>query len=216
MTAKKERPVYLTMQEAIVHCQAGASIWKQYCTNDGIDPHVVLVGCGNEMTTEVIEAARILKRDLPLLRVRVVNVTDLLVLDIEQLHPHSLNKDLFIALFTADRPVIFNFHGYPSAVASLLFGRDDHMWRTGESRFSIKGFLEQGTTTTPLDMLVLNRCSRYHIAQDAVRLASRLDSRIAVDCTQWTSYYSLQLKKFNQYIEEHGDDPQDFSNMTWE
>ena len=155
---KLEMPQWLTMDEAISHCRAGASIWKWASTEEGIDPDVVLVGIGDDMTVEVLAAAELLMKEVPALRLRVVNVTDLLVIESESRHPHGLDEEMFDALFTPHCPVIFNFHGYPSALQQLLFHRGD------SQRFFINGYLEEGTTTTPFDMLVRNKASRYHIA----------------------------------------------------
>ena len=135
------------MDEAVEHCRAGASIWKWAGTEqDGIEPDVVLVGIGNETTTEVIAAAQLLKKHCPAMTVRVVNITDLMILDVNGRHPHGLTEVLFNALLTNDKPCIFNIHCYPSAVKQLLFGRK-HI-----QRFEVIGYIEEGKTTTPLRM----------------------------------------------------------------
>ena len=150
------------MDDAIAHCRAGASIWPWASIDDGINPDVVLVGIGDNPTLEVMAAASLLRRDIPELRVRVVNVTDLFVLENNRDHPHGLDADMFEALFGTDCPVVINFHGYPSAVKQLLFGR--HSVR----RFHINGYQEEGTTTTPFDMNVRNGTSRYQVASQAI------------------------------------------------
>jgi xylulose-5-phosphate/fructose-6-phosphate phosphoketolase len=114
--AKQPVPTFLSVEEADRHCQAGASIWKFASTDDGLDPDVVLVGIGSELTFEVISAASILRRKCPALRVRVVNVTDLMILEPETLHPHSMTREDFDSLFTPDRPIHFNYHGYATEI----------------------------------------------------------------------------------------------------
>lgn len=121
--SKNPTPVWLSPEEAENHCIAGASVWKFASTDDGLDPDVVLVGCGTEVTFEVIAAASLLKKDVPELRVRVANVTDLMILPGNRSHPHSLDNEAFESLFTNDKPIIFNFHGYPSVIRTLLFDR---------------------------------------------------------------------------------------------
>jgi xylulose-5-phosphate/fructose-6-phosphate phosphoketolase len=206
---KQPMPQWLTMSEAIDHCRAGASVWPWASIDDGVDPDVVLVGIGDNPTLEVLAAASLLRKDLPELRVRVVNVTDLLVLEEDTLHPHGLDDELFSALFTADSPVIINFHGYPSAVKQLLFGRR-HV-----GRFHINGYQEEGTTTTPFDMNVRNGTSRYHVAMQAIRLASARNPRVAVKASARIHQYEYILVDHNRYIQEHGVDPSDITNWRW-
>ena len=162
-----------------LRCPAGASVWKRFSTDEGKNPDVVLACAGVEVrpfaaldltlqvTAEVVHAANLLKKDAPNLRVRVVNVTDLLVLSMPGLHPHALDKDAFESLFGVDTPVIFNYHSYPGELGSLLFGRGD------STRFSILGYLEQGTTTTPFSMLRMNEVDRYSVAAAAVKACSK-------------------------------------------
>ena len=128
------------------HCVAGASIWKFASTDEGMSPDVVLVGIGVEMTFEVIAAAALLRKEIPALRVRVVNVTDLMILGPYGTHPHSLSDEGFESLFTKNKPVIFNYHGYPIELKGLLFGR------RGLERVTIEGYREEGTTTSPFDV----------------------------------------------------------------
>jgi xylulose-5-phosphate/fructose-6-phosphate phosphoketolase len=162
--SKQPTPVWLSAEEAEMHCKAGASMWKFASTNGGMDPDVfvlplasllylfthvldsVLVGIGVEMTFEVIAAAALLRKTCPELQVRVVNVTDLMILGPGGSHPHSLNETDFDALFTPNRPIHFNYHGYPIEVKGLLFGRPLL------SRVTIEGYREEGTTTSPFDV----------------------------------------------------------------
>ena len=206
---KAPMPLWLTMDEAIAHCRAGASIWPWASTDEGLDPDVVLVGIGDVVTVEVMAAADILRRELPELRVRVVNVTDLLILERNTEHPHGLDDGMFAALFTADRPVVINFHGYPSAVAQLLYGRG-----TG-GRFTINGYREEGTTTTPFDMLVRNGASRYHLIQQAIRAAAPRNPRVAIRASERVSHYEYVLREFGDRIRETGDDPDEITRWKW-
>ena len=206
---KQPTSAWLTLEEAIAHSRAGASIWPWASTDDGVAPDVVLVGIGDVVTTEVMAAADILRREVPELRLRVVNVTDLLILEKDTDHPHGLDHTLFNALFTADAPVIVNFHGYASAVKQLLFGRE-----VG-ARFSINGYREEGTTTTPFDMLVRNGVSRYHLVTQAIRAAAPRNSRVAIRASERVLFYQYLLRKFVNEIQATGRDPDEISNWRW-
>ena len=158
----------------------------------------VLVGIGVELTFEVIAAAALLRKEVPDLRVRVVNVTDLMILAPESLHPHSLTDIDFITLFTEDRFVHFNYHGYPGELKSLLFGRP------GTSRMSIEGYNEEGTTTTPFDMMLSNKVSRYHVAAEAVRGGALVNQKVAIDAQKRIAEFHHRAEKAKQYAHEHG------------
>lgn len=146
---------------------------------------------------------------MPELRVRVVNVTDLLILEENSEHPHGLDNEMFEALFTSDRPVIVNFHGYPSAVNQLLHHRPTN------HRFHINGYREEGTTTTPFDMNVRNGTSRYHLIMQSIRLASAHNPRVAARANERVHYYEYILDDHCCYIEEHGVDPEEIANWQW-
>ncbi len=206
---KNPMPQWLSMAEAIAHCRAGASVWQWASIDEGIDPDVVLVGIGDSPTVEVMAAAHILRSEMPELRVRVVNVTDLLVLEEKSEHPHGLDAQMFNALFTPDKPVIINFHGYPSAVKELLFGRPNI------ERFHIHGYQEEGTTTTPFDMHVRNRTSRFHLIMNAIRLAAPHNPRVAVRVSDRVQHYEYILLDYKRYILENGEDPSEISNWQW-
>lgn len=209
IAGKQEMPQWLSMDEAVDHCRAGGSVWKWASTDDGVDPDIVLVGIGDNPHLEVMAAAHMLRTELPELRVRVVNVTDLLILEKETLHPHGLDDEMFNALFTSNRPVIVNFHGYPSAVKQLLYGRG-----VGD-RFQINGYLEEGTTTTPFDMAVRNHTSRFHLIMQAIRLSAPFNSKVAAKANEWISHFEYQLVEFRKYIQEHGNDPEEISDWQW-
>ncbi|BGP16790.1 hypothetical protein JCM10213_002184 [Rhodosporidiobolus nylandii] len=165
---KAPSPVYLTVEEAHRHCIAGASIWENYSVDKGVDPDVVLVGIGFEMTQEIIQAAGLLRKEYgDNLRVRVINIVDLLVLAAVGEHPHALDEAGFSSFFPPKVPVVINYHGYPGQLSSLLFNRPHAV---GRARFRIHGYEERGTTTTPWTMLSVNNCSRFDICEDAVEL----------------------------------------------
>ena len=206
---KAPMPVWLTMEEAVAHCRAGASVWPWASTDEGLDPDVVLVGIGDVVTVEVLAAADILRRELPEMRVRVVNVTDLLILERATEHPHGLDDGMFHALFTVDRPAVVNFHGYPSAVKQLLYGRG-----TGD-RWTINGYREEGTTTTPFDMLVRNGASRYHLVQQAIRAAAPRNPRVGIRAAERISHFEYVLREFKERIEQTGDDPDEITEWKW-
>ena len=158
IAGKQPMHQWLTMEEAEDHCRVGASVWRWASTNDGEDPEIVLACCGDNLTLEALAAAQILREEAPAWRVRVVNVTDLMTLGIPQKYPHGLEEDRFQRIFPIGCPVVFNFHGYTAAIKQLCWERP------GNDRFDVNGFREEGSTTTPFDMHVRNKTSRYHIA----------------------------------------------------
>jgi len=164
---KQPQLQYLDMDEAIAHVARGASIWQWAGNETGAEPDVVLAACGDIPTQETLAAAHWLRRHVPELKVRVVNVVDLMTLFTPEQHPHGMSESQFVNLFTADKPVIFAFHGYQRAVHEIVHGRAN----TG--RFHVRGFNEQGTTTTPFLMVVLNGMSRYDLSIEAVKRATR-------------------------------------------
>lgn len=206
---KQAMPVWLSLEEAVDHCRAGAGIWRWASTDEGTDPDVVLVGIGDVPMLEVMAAVQLLRQDAPCLRARVVNVTDLLILARDSDHPHGLDEQLFSALFTRDRPVVVNFHGYPSAVEQLLFGRGV------DGRFIINGYQEEGTTTTPFDMLVRNGTSRYHLVMQALREAAAFNSRVAVLAGEQVLKYQYVLREFGRHIQNTGSDPDEITQWSW-
>jgi len=199
--SKQPVPSFLSVEEADLHCQAGASIWKFASTDDGLNPDIVLVGIGCELMFEVVCAAAILRRKCPALRVRVVNVTDLMILESETLHPHSLNRDDFDSLFTPDRPIHFNYHGYSNEIRGLLFGRPKL------DRVTIECYKEEGSTTTPFDMMVRNSVSRYHIMEAAIRGGAKHNPKVALDMTPLLAETRHQISKVQEYIMANGKDP---------
>jgi xylulose-5-phosphate/fructose-6-phosphate phosphoketolase len=194
---KQPQLQWLTMEQAIEHCARGAGIWDWAGTDDGTtDPDIVLACAGDVVTMETVAAAQILKERLPAMKVRVVNVVDLMTLPRPKDHPHGMQPTLFTELFTDSVDVVFAFHGYPGAIHQLVHGRPD------ADRFRVRGFIEEGTTTTPFDMTVRNRASRYHLVMDAINNARRLP-RGATDLKAWCE---AQLTRHQNYVVEHLED----------
>ncbi|KAE8205903.1 hypothetical protein CF335_g2148 [Tilletia laevis] len=220
--SKHPSPTWLSPEEAHKHCVAGASVFRSYSTDGGRDPDVVLVGIGVELTAEVIAARNILARDVPSLRVRVVNVTDLLILSDRGEHPHALSDEGMASLFTVDKPVVFNFHGYPSVIKGLLGDRLSHICVPGgrssgggaggasARKMKVLGFMEQGTTTTPWSMLRMNGTDRYSVAEAALRLVAGQSHTDAGVCAyELMANYRSQRRFHEKYVMEHGEDPAD-------
>jgi xylulose-5-phosphate/fructose-6-phosphate phosphoketolase len=194
---KQPQLQYLPMDQAIAHCARGAGVWDWAGTDDGSgQPDIVLACAGDIVTMETVAAARILRDRMPGFRVRVVNVVDLMTLIRPKDHPHGMSETLFTELFTDTVDVVFAFHGYPGAIHQLVHGRPD------ADRFRVRGFIEQGTTTTPFDMTVRNQTSRYHLVMDAINNAGRL-TRGAADLMAWCEF---QLARHERYIVEHLED----------
>ncbi|KAF5342246.1 hypothetical protein D9611_001667 [Ephemerocybe angulata] len=201
--SKQPTPVWLSPEEADKHCIAGASVWKFASTDDGVNPDVVLVGIGVEVTFEVIAAASLLRKLTPELRVRVVNVTDLMILSASGSHPHSLSDDAFETLFTNDRAVHFNYHGYPIELQGLLWGRRNL------DRITIAGYSEEGTTTSPFDMMLCNHTSRFDVAKAAIQGGAKVNPKLAVSAHEVCSYLEHLSKKEKEYIYKEGKDHDD-------
>ncbi|MFI5958685.1 phosphoketolase [Cryptosporangium sp. NPDC051539] len=194
---KQPQLQYLTIDEAIEHCARGAGIWDWAGNDDGTsDPDVVLACAGDVVTMETVAAAAILKERLPHFRVRVVNVVDLMTLPRRKDHPHGMEATLFRELFTDHVDVVFAFHGFPGAIHQVVHGRPD------ADRFHVRGFIEEGTTTTPFDMVVKNKASRYHLVIDAINNARRTPP----GATQLKAWCEAQLAKHSAYVVEHLED----------
>jgi xylulose-5-phosphate/fructose-6-phosphate phosphoketolase len=168
---KQPQLQWLGIDEAIAHCARGASAWPWASNDAGGPPDVVLAAAGDIPTLEVVAAAAWLRRHAPELRVRVVNVVDLMTLFPPAVHPHGMTEAAFTELFGRDTHVVFAFHGYQRAIHELLHGRPE------PERFHVRGYVEEGTTTTPFDMVVRNAMSRYHLASEALRRAGRMRER---------------------------------------
>ncbi|KAK5146926.1 hypothetical protein LTR04_000942 [Oleoguttula sp. CCFEE 6159] len=201
--SKQPAPVFLSADEADAHCRAGAGVWKFASTDDGLNPDVVLVGIGAEITFEVLKAAELLRTLEPNLRVRVVNVTDLMILGTEGTHPHAMTKADFDALFTEDRAIHFNYHGYAHELKGLLFGRSNI------DRATVECYREEGSTTTPFDMMLMNHVSRYHVAEYAIQGGARVNEKVKMDMGKSLAEVGHMVKKCREYILANGKDPDD-------
>ncbi|KFA65761.1 hypothetical protein S40285_07099 [Stachybotrys chlorohalonatus IBT 40285] len=205
--AKQPTGVYLSAEEAAEHCRKGVSIWKFASTDEGKSPDVTIVGIGVEVTFEVVKAAELLRTLAPQLRVRVVNVTDLLVLAPDTRHPHGLTREEFIDLFTEDKPVCFNYHGYSTELQGLLFGRPEL------KRMVVEGYKEEGSTTTPFDMMLENHVSRYDLAERAVKRAAEHNEKVKETLEDVLKKIEQKKKETREYILTHGTDPEDTYEM---
>lgn len=196
---------WLSLDEAREHCARGASVWEWAGSTGDEEPDVILACAGDIPTTETLAAAWLLRQELPDLRLRVVNVVDLMALPTPDVHPHGLTPVSFADLFTTDRPVVFAFHGYPRVIHELIHGRPE------AERFHVRGYIEEGTTTTPFDMCVLNEISRYHLAAEAIRRVERV--RLKADSARQS--FDDALVRHRQYIVQHLVDLPEIENWTW-
>ena len=201
---KQPQLQWLTMDEANAHCAKGAGVWDMYSNQPG-EPDIVLACAGDIATQETIAAAWMLRRHMPDLKVRVVNVVDLMRLCPADRHPHGMSDHDFVDIFTATTPVVFAFHGYPGVIHDLLHGRDAH------ERFHVRGYIEEGTTTTPFDMVVLNKMSRLHLCQDALRYVPGVLGEGAELVGRCTGL----LAEHEAYIREHFDDLPVIKDWLW-
>jgi xylulose-5-phosphate/fructose-6-phosphate phosphoketolase len=197
---------YLNIDEAIAHCAKGASIWHWASNDQDVEPDVVMACAGDVPTLETLAGVQYLRERIPDLKVRVVNVVDLMTLFPPDDHPHGMSETAFVDLFTADKPVIFAFHGYQRAIHELVHGR------VNAERFHVRGFNEQGTTTTPFDMVVLNGMSRYHLAIEALKRSSRVRPQAAALITECHSL----IQKAVAYSRDHLVDQPEITDWTWQ
>ncbi|MFO0956783.1 MAG: phosphoketolase family protein [Isosphaeraceae bacterium] len=205
VAGKQPSPQWLTMGEATKHCTAGLSIWEWASSDKGGVPDVVMACCGDVPTLETLAAVDILRHEVPDLKVRVVNVVNLMKLQDNHDHPHGLSSQAFDTIFTTDTPVIFAFHGYPWLIHRMTYRRTNH------GNFHVRGYKEEGTTTTPFDMAVLNQIDRFSLVSDVIDRVPRLRERAA---------YAQQairdkLLDHKRYIAEHGDDMPEIRDWRW-
>jgi xylulose-5-phosphate/fructose-6-phosphate phosphoketolase len=205
IAGKQSMPLWLTMDAAIKHCTMGIGIWEWASNDEDAEPDVVMACSGDVPTLETLAAVDILRKLVPELRIRVVNVVDLMRLQPEREHPHGLSDKDFDALFTADRPIIFAFHGYPWLIHRLTYRRTNH------KNLHVRGYKEEGTTTTPFDMTVLNDMDRFHLVCDVAERVSSLVARAA------HIQQAMQAKRIEhrEYIRRYGDDMPEIKEWTW-
>jgi xylulose-5-phosphate/fructose-6-phosphate phosphoketolase len=194
------------MDDAIAHCTRGIGIWEWASNDEGAEPDVVLACCGDIPTLETLAATALLRERLPDLKVRVVNVVDLMRLQPESEHPHGLPDSEFDAIFTTNKPVVFAYHGYPWLIHRLTYRRTNH------AHIHVRGFKERGTTTTPFDMVMLNDLDRFHLVMDVIDRVDGLASRAAM-LRQRMADARLAARS---YTREHGEDDPAISGWTWE
>ena len=196
---------WLDMESAIEHCTNGIGIWQWASTDQGSDPDVVMVCAGDVPTLETLAAVDLLRQHFPDIKVRVVNVVDLMTIQPSTEHPHGLSDREFDSIFTTDKPVIFAYHGYPWLIHRLTYRRTNH------DNFHVRGYKEEGTTTTPFDMTVLNELDRFHLAGDVVDRVPRLQ-RVGGHFKQ---FLRNKLVEHKQYICDHGDDLPEIRDWKW-
>jgi xylulose-5-phosphate/fructose-6-phosphate phosphoketolase len=204
VAGKQPALTYLGMEEAIAHCTRGLGIWPWAGHGDG-EPDVVLACAGDTPTLETVAAAALLREHLPELRVRVINVVDLMRLEPDTEHPHGLSDNDFDALFTTDKPVIFAYHGYPSLIHRLTYRRHGH------PNIHVRGYDEEGTTTTPFDMVMMNDLDRFHLVMDVIDRVPSLGSRAATLRQQMVDARIAA----RAYTREHGEDDPAITGWTW-
>ncbi|HTO33105.1 MAG TPA: phosphoketolase family protein [Pararhizobium sp.] len=206
VAGKQPEPQWLTVDEAIRHCEAGVGIWDWASNEDGaVEPDVVMACAGDVPTLETLAAVSLLREAIPELSIRVVNVVDLLALQSQDQHPHGLSEEAFDRLFTADRPVIFAYHGYPYLIHRLTYKRTNHQ------NIHVRGFIEEGTTTTPFDMTVLNELDRFHLAIEAIERVPGLKEKAAgvIDMLK------DRLAEHTRYVREYGEDMPEIRDWKW-
>lgn len=204
VAGKHPSPQWLSMDEAVRHCTAGIGEWE-WAGHKGDDPDVVMACCGDVPTLETLAAVSILREHLPELRIRVVNIVDLMKLQPPKEHPHGLNDEEFDAFFTRNKPVIFAFHAYPWTIHRLTYRRTNH------DNIHVRGYKEEGTITTPFDMTVLNDMDRFHLAMDAIERLPQTGEKGA----RVKSMLAEKLREHRRYITTHGEDMPEVRGWTW-
>ncbi|MDH1269713.1 MULTISPECIES: phosphoketolase [Hyphomicrobiales] len=206
VAGKQPEPQWLNIEDAAKHCQAGIGIWDWAGNEeDTISPDVVMACAGDVPTMETLAAVSILREAIPDLKIRVVNVVDLMTLQSKDQHPHGISDEDFDRLFTAERPVIFAYHGYPYLIHRLTYKRTNHQ------NIHVRGFVEEGTTTTPFDMTVLNQLDRYHLAIEAIERVPRLKEKAG----HVVESLRGKLQEHFAYVREHGEDMPEIRDWAW-
>ena len=204
VASKHPRSQWLTMDEAIKHCTKGLGIWEFASNDNGEEPDLVMACAGETPTIEALAATKILREHFPELKIRFINVVDLMKLESSSNHPHGLEDDEFDSLFTKKKPIIFAFHGYPHLIHQLAYKRSN-------KNMHVHGYLEEGTITTTFDMKVQNKLDRYHLVMDALKYLPQLGDRKA-SLIEWCKDKLIEHK---EYIHEYGEDMPEIRNWTW-
>jgi xylulose-5-phosphate/fructose-6-phosphate phosphoketolase len=205
IAGKYQAPQWLTMDEAILHCQQGIGVWKWASNDNDHEPDVVMACCGDVPTLETLAAVSILRKHLPDLKIRVINVVDLMKLEPETEHPHGLSEVGFDALFTKNKPVVFAFHGYPWLIHRLTYRRTNH------ENIHVRGYKEEGTITTYFDMTVLNDLDRFHLVQDVINRIPKPGE----DGAALKELVKNKLIEHKKYIYKNGLDMPEIRNWKW-
>lgn len=205
VASKHPRPQWLTMDEAVKHCTKGLGVWSFASNDEGKEPDIVMACAGETPTMEVLAATKILRENFPKLKIRVVNVVDLMKLESPENHPHGLDNDEYDSIFTKEKPIIFAFHGYPNLVHQLSYKRTN-------KNLHVHGYIEEGTITTTFDMKVQNKLDRFNLVMDALKYLPQLgDKRTALN--EWCKNKLIEHK---EYIHEYGEDMPEIKNWSWE
>jgi xylulose-5-phosphate/fructose-6-phosphate phosphoketolase len=205
VAGKHPAPQWLDMDAAVRHCTSGIGIWPWAGNDDGAEPDLVMACAGDVPTLETLAAVSILRSRLPELKIRVINVVDLMKLQPAGEHPHGLSDSDFDTLFTRNKPVIFAFHGYPWLIHRLTYRRGNH------ANIHVRGYKEEGAITTPFDMAVMNDMDRFHLVQDAIDRLPQLNGR----GDHLKQEMRDKLVDHKEYIYEHGEDMPEVKNWKW-
>ncbi|HUB08451.1 MAG TPA: phosphoketolase family protein [Myxococcales bacterium] len=205
VAGKQPAPQFLSMEDAIVHCTEGIGIWAFASNDEGGEPDVVMACCGDVPTLETLAAVDWLRREIPDLKIRVVNVVDLMKLQPPSEHPHGLSEADYATLFTTGRPIVFAYHGYPWLIHRLTYRRPNH------DNLHVRGYKEEGTTTTPFDMAVLNQIDRFDLARDVIDRVPKLQERAA----HAKEKLREKLVQHRLYVREHGEDMPEVRDWAW-
>jgi xylulose-5-phosphate/fructose-6-phosphate phosphoketolase len=204
IASKHPRPQWLSMEQAVKHCTEGIGIWQWASTDAGAEPDLIMACCGDTPTLETLAAVTILRQAFPELKIRVVNVVDLMRLQSDRLHPHGLSDRDYDMLFTTDKPIVFAFHGYPSLIHELTYLRTN-------KNLHVRGYMEEGTITTAFDMRVLNKIDRFNLVLTALQNLPCLGNRSAFLAQQMKD----KLVEHRQYISKYGVDMPEVANWKW-
>ena len=204
VASKHPTPQWLTMDEAVKHCTKGVGIWNFASSDEGKEPDIVMASCGDAPTLETLAAISILKENFPEIKIRMVNVVDLMKLQSNRKHPHGMTNEEYDAIFTKDKPIIFNFHGYPDLIHQLTYDRENE-------NIHVHGYLEEGTITTSFDMKVQNKIDRYNLVIDALKYLPNLGNRTSFLVEECKN----KLIEHKEYIKEYGLDMPEVREWTW-